>query len=862
MSSAARTFIRARRSRAGLAVTICAAALLACLAALSSVAGAAVAVTPTLDPAKQETLRHTLAVQMQTYKVPGAIVGMWFPGTGSWVATAGERELGSGVAPKPTDYVRIGSITKSFTATTVLQLVDDKRLALDDRLSDFVTWVPNARHITVRQLLNMTSGLYSFTDVDAFWIRLQDDPMATWTPRQLVRMAVTHPRVFAPGKKYMYCNTNYVLLGMIIEKVTGRPANRVITSRIINKLGLEHTSFPMGRALPAPYLHGYVPAEGEPMDTWELVDGSICSPTPFWTAGGIVSTLGDLKIWMRAVATGKLLSARLHRAQLRFSAPNTTSYGLGVMNGGRLFGHSGEVPGYNSSMYYLPALKATSITLIDRYPSVIEGAADQINIALIQAMVADPRQLFSYPDPADYSALSWSEAFTAAHAKLSREYAFGDWKGVGWQALSERFLPRIVLAQAAGDERAYYLALHEYLCSIPDGHLSLGADDKSKVTAIAQDLAGGGFGLALAELDDQRVVASAVIPGGPADDAGVTAGAEIVSWGGLAARTAIGGIDIGAVPYKSLTAAVGGENPKATRESRRLEQARLLPRGPVGASIQVVFRNPGDADSQTATLIAVDDAGASLSLVNFASRPEFSSRVDHRVLPDGYGYVLVRMEYDPSNPGGYPTQVFEQFQEAMTSFVAAGVPGAILDLRGNYGGSDQLAADMCGFFSTTPAFYEKTEYYDKRTGEFLPITLAETGPEPIVDQISIEPQTPFYGGPVVVLVNPSTTSSGEDPPACISRLPNGTVMGFHGTNGSFGMVGGEIALPGGYTIGYPFGRSVDRYGVVQIDSRNGIGGVAPDERVPMTLANVLAYAGGVDVELQYAVDYLDGLPAR
>src|SRR5665647_71603 len=87
-------------------------------------------------------------------------------------------------------------------------------------------------------------------------------------------------------------------------------------------------------------------------------------------------------------------------------------------------------------------------------------------------------------------------------------------------------------------------------------------------------------------------------------------------------------------------------------------------------------------------------------------------------------------------------------------------------------------------------------------------------------------------------------------------------MSFHGTNGSFGMVGGEIALPGGYTIGYPFGRSEDRYGVVQIDSRNGIGGVAPDERVPMTLANVLAYAGGVDVELQYAVDYLDGLPAR
>jgi carboxyl-terminal processing protease len=471
----------------------------------------------------------------------------------------------------------------------------------------------------------------------------------------------------------------------------------------------------------------------------------------------------------------------------------------------------------------------------------------------------DPRIGFTYPDPADYSTLTWTDAFKAAHDKFSREYAFGDWKGVDWAGLYSRFLPRIVQAQAAGDEKAYYLALHEYVCSIPDGHISLSAKDSTMPTTLAKELVGGGFGMAAAELDDGQVIAGAIVPDGPADRAGMVAGAEIITWGGVPAGTAIGRIDVGAVPFKILTGAIGNENPKATLVLNRLEQARLIARGPVGSSVQVAFKNPGSASSQTATLMAVDDAGRSFSLLNFAPRPVPSSQVDYRILPEGYGYVLVRMEVDDmANPGGYPTRVYQQFQEAITSFVAAGVPGAIIDLRGNYGGSDQLAADLCGFFYSSPAFYEEQEYFDKRNGRFLRITLAERGPDPIVDNISIEPQTPYFGGPVVVLVNPSTTSSGEGPAMGISRLPNGRVIGFHGTNGSFGMVGGEIALPGGYAIGYPFGRSVDQNGVIQLDSRNGIGGVAPNPRVPKTLENVLAFAAGTDVELQYAIKYLRG----
>ncbi len=474
----------------------------------------------------------------------------------------------------------------------------------------------------------------------------------------------------------------------------------------------------------------------------------------------------------------------------------------------------------------------------------------------VNGTATDPGIDYAYPDPADYSALAWADAFQAAHAKFSREYAFGGWKGVDWHALSGRFLPRIIQAQAAGDEKAYYLALHEYVCSIPDGHISLSAGNAAVPMALGRELAGGGFGMAVAELDDGRVIAAAIVPNGPAYRAGIAPGAEIITWRGEPAGAAIGRIDVGAVPFRVLTGAVGGESPPATTEHYRLEQARLLTLGPIGTAVPVLFRTPGTTASQTAVLTAVDDNGQTLSLADFAKRPSFSDEVDYRILPEGYGYVLVRMEFDLANPAGYPARIFQKFREAIASFVAAGVPGVIVDLRGNYGGSDVLAADLCGFFTATPSFYEYQEYYDKRDGRFLRITVDDT--PAIVDNLSINPQTPYFGGPVVALVNPGTISSGEGPAMGIARLPQGRVIGFHGTNGSFGMVGGSIEMPGGYRIEDPFGRSVDRYGMVQLDSRNGTGGVAPTPRVPKTLENVLAYAAGSDVELQYAVRYLRG----
>jgi len=812
---------------------------------------------PPVDEEKRGLLQATLEAGMAEFDIPGAIAGLWFPGRGEWVGTAGIGNPAMGKAPGIDDKVRIGSITKSFTATAVLQLVDEGLLSLDDPISTWVPEVPGAGGITVRQLLNMTSGLFNYTDLPEFWEEFINDPLAVWTPWKLVDMAVAHPPLFQPGTQFMYCNTNYILLGMIIEKVTGRTAAEVITSKIINRLGLENTSFPMTPDIEEPYVRGYMPAEGEENGSANLVDFSLCSPTPYWTAGGIIGTLGDLRLWGKAIATGELLSPEMHAEQLKFTDPNTKNYGLGVMNGGLLFGHSGEVLGYNSSMYYIPSMDATCVVLTGRYPSEIEGASDEVMSALIQAMVAPSAPEFSYPEPADFGSLSWREAFLAAHGKLSKEYAFGEWKSVDWAGLAAEFLPRVEKAQAAGDEKAYYLALHEYLFSIPDGHLSLGAEDPAIPRAVARDLAGGGFGMSVAELDDGRIIAAGLIPGGTAAAAGMAPGAEILSWNGLPAKTALDRVDPGALPFKPLTKAIGGANPPATDYGRRLEQCRLLVRGPVGTKVDVEFRNPGSTAKRYATLVAVDDGGASLALVDFTSRPELSDTIDYRVLPEGFGYILVRMEFDLANPG-YPARVYEMFKEAISSFVEAKVPGIVLDFRGNYGGSDQLAADMCGFFFSSPSFYEMQEYFDKRDGGFLRITVSERDADPIVENIMIEPQFPYYSGPVAVLVNPQTKSSGEGIPMGVARLPQGKVVGFDGTNGSFGMVGGEIRLPGGFSIGYPFGRSVDSAGRIQLDSRMGSGGVAPGLKVPKTYENVMAFASGVDVELEYAIRYLFG----
>jgi D-alanyl-D-alanine carboxypeptidase len=339
----------------------------------------------------QDKLNKAVDDQMAEFAVPGVIVGVWVPGKGEWISCKGIGNIKAGSGPTIYDHVRIASITKTFTATVILQLADEKRLKLTDTLDmfDLGVTVPNRDTITIRNLLNMTSGLFNYTNDETFWSRFLADPTAAWTPKQLVDMSIAHGAVAPPGQGYDYNNTNYVLLGMIIEKRTGNTIGTEIKNRIIDKLGLRNTSFPVTAEMPVPFMHGYRPDSYISGDIGgpAIIDMSVESPTPFFTAGGMISDLMDLKTWLHALASGMLLTPEMHKEQLTFASPNTSSYGLGVMNGGAFVGHSGEITGYNSSAYTQTGGNgATIIVLTNRYPSKIEGAADQFTSAIIKVI--------------------------------------------------------------------------------------------------------------------------------------------------------------------------------------------------------------------------------------------------------------------------------------------------------------------------------------------------------------------------------------------------------------------------------------------------------------------------------------------
>jgi len=456
------------------------------------------------------------------------------------------------------------------------------------------------------------------------------------------------------------------------------------------------------------------------------------------------------------------------------------------------------------------------------------------------------------PEAADYSAVSWSEAFEAANAKFSREYAFTEWKGVDFRNLYATFAPRIAAAEAAADPETYYRAVREYLFSIPDGHIMITSPDQIGLSA---DEIAGGFGLAAAELDDGRIIAAAVTEGGPAANVGIQVGAVLLALNGVAVDVAIEAVSV-----------LWNKEPPATNENRRMEQVRFLTRAAVGEARTVDFRNPGESESASGVMIAIDDDKKGLDLVNFAPSPDMEDvrkLVEYRVLNSGHGYVRVYVESDLTGESEYAWAVYAKFEEAIRYFVELNVPGLIVDLRGNMGGSDETAADLSGFFYKEARHYENQVLYNALTGTFMWVFLNDKEGDilPIPKPLEITPQSVYYGGPVIALVNPACISSGEGIAMGIKDSPNGRVVGFYGTNGSFGITGGTIIMPFQselkFGLLYPIGRSLDANFVVQIDSgKDGKGGVLPTDRVPRTLENILAYANGDDVELQFAITLL------
>jgi carboxyl-terminal processing protease len=444
----------------------------------------------------------------------------------------------------------------------------------------------------------------------------------------------------------------------------------------------------------------------------------------------------------------------------------------------------------------------------------------------------------------DLSGESWTAAFDRMNDMLAQRYAFTGWKGIDWDELHAEFRPRIAAAEEAGDRDAYHLALREYIFSIPDGHLVLNGDDAELWRASI----GGGYGLAVIELDDGSVIAHVVQEGGPAESAGMTWGAKILEWDGVPAREAIGEVP-----------PIWAASPPATQEGRRTVQQNLLTRAPVGTEVTLTFQNLGEDAPRTVTLTAVDDGREPLYQsmgwrASMGMRSRMGEEVDdsatlrppeYEILPEGYGYIKVYhlrpQEDDPDYAG--------IVEEALREFMAQDVRGVIIDVRGNPGGDDWLVTGMMGYFFSEPDFYEYMYVNNWQTGLGLFDFRVPLG---------VQPKEPHYGGPVAVLVDQHTVSSGEGFALLAQQLPQGQVVGVYGTHGSFGMCCGGIKLPGDCDLVYPPGQSRDADGHVQLDgNQNLAGGVTPDVRVPLTRETVYAmFVEGEDVVLQYAMEAL------
>ncbi|MFD7256417.1 serine hydrolase [Streptomyces sp. NPDC059874] len=330
------------------------------------------AVAAQLDAAIQKVLRET--------QVPGVIVGLWAPGKGSYVRTFGVADKTTG-APMETDFnFRIGSETKTFTVTALLELVDQGKLALDDPIGKYIEGVPNGDRITLRLLAGMRSGLFNYSEDPDFEKQLTTSPDKYIPPRQLLDYSFKHPVQFAPGAEFDYSNTNLILLGLVVEKVGGKPLNEFIRQEVLEPAGLRRTVFPVDANFPDPHPHGYTDQSA----TGKVVDATDWNPSWAWAAGAMISDMTDLRSWARTLATGTLLTPETQAERLKTTPMDIpgAGYGLGIFNVQGWIGHNGSLPGYEVLPVYLPQAQATMVVLLNtdittkgQEPSTLFGEA-------------------------------------------------------------------------------------------------------------------------------------------------------------------------------------------------------------------------------------------------------------------------------------------------------------------------------------------------------------------------------------------------------------------------------------------------------------------------------------------------------
>ena len=318
----------------------------------------------------------------------GALVGVW-SAAGEWTAASGTTEIGGSVPMSAGMHFRIGTNTTAMTCTVLLRLVDKGTVALDDEVSTYLPRIVGVAGVTLGQLCQGTSGLGSYGPVLA--AEFVHNPVRSWPAMELVSQGLAAPRSGVPGSHWSQSNTGIVLLGMALERATGTKWPALYDQYIFHPLGLHDTSYPHAGDLdlPAPHAHGYAATVGVdgPVCT-SITDSTLLSSSMSGVAGGVVSTLADMKIWSSALAAGSLLSETATDAQWAtvpedVAAPSWKRYGLGAEQIGPLRGGSGSIPGFISATLADPDEALTVVVALNN-----SSAGDQFALALARRLAA------------------------------------------------------------------------------------------------------------------------------------------------------------------------------------------------------------------------------------------------------------------------------------------------------------------------------------------------------------------------------------------------------------------------------------------------------------------------------------------
>ncbi|HEY0576788.1 MAG TPA: serine hydrolase domain-containing protein [Pseudonocardia sp.] len=337
---------------------------------------------PATSPPQAEALRARFEAVAKELTAPGAAMLLRTP-SGEQSATYGFRTLAGTEPITMADHARVGSVTKTLTATCILQLAQEGRVDVGAPVSEYRPDVPNGKNIPVSRLLEMRSGLYNYSESLELNKSLDENPGKVWTPEELLALGYQHPPYFPPGTGYHYSNTNYVLLGLIIEQLDKKPLAAAYQARLFTPLNMRETSLPPADsiAIPQPHPHGYqygsnvatMNGEGLPPDQQPAAfagrtkpnDVTDENPSWTWAAGGGISTIANLATWATAMGDGTLLNPTWQRRRLESiqpidpANPASLGYGMGIAKFGPMYGHTGELPGFQAFCGYDPDRKTT-----------------------------------------------------------------------------------------------------------------------------------------------------------------------------------------------------------------------------------------------------------------------------------------------------------------------------------------------------------------------------------------------------------------------------------------------------------------------------------------------------------------------